>query len=78
MKIVADYLRSENHAQDLEQFYFSELEIYEKELGAEHLDLLPILNGLASLYENQGRIEEAKKMEARATSIKHKQLAADE
>ena len=53
------------------------LAIREKQLGENHPDVAQSLNNLASLYESQGKYEEAEPLYRRSLAIKEKQLGED-
>jgi len=62
---------------DAELPYVRALEISEKELGKNHLDVATSLNNLAGLYYAQGKLTNAEPLYTRALAIKEKALGKD-
>jgi tetratricopeptide (TPR) repeat protein len=57
--------------------YLQALEIYQRQLGADHLEVATNLNNLALLYRLQGRYAEAEPCYLQALEIRQRQLGAD-
>jgi CHAT domain-containing protein len=53
------------------------LAIYEKALGADHLDVATSLNNLAALYKSQGNYQAAEPLYKRSLAIREKTLGAE-
>ena len=66
---LAFNLRDRDRALKLEERYLYELQAYELELGSDHPELLVVLNNLGSLFQFQGRYEEAIEMYSRVLDI---------
>lgn len=62
---------------DAEPAFKRSLEIREKKLGPEHLEVANVLNNLAALYEDRGRYSEAEPLYMRSLEINEKQLGPD-
>lgn len=66
---LAFNLRDRDRTLQLEERYLYELQAYELELGTDHPELLVVLNNLGSLFQFQGRYEEAIEMYSRVLDI---------
>ena len=62
---------------EAEQPYQKALELYERQLGADHPDVANSLNDLAGLYYLQGKYEEAEPLLVRSLEIRERQLGVD-
>jgi len=62
---------------DAEPLHRRALDICEKALGAEHPDTAASLNNLASLLQDQGKLDEADPLLRRALGIREKALGAE-
>jgi tetratricopeptide (TPR) repeat protein len=60
-----------------ETFLLRSLEILERQLGADHLEVAASLNSLAALYYSQGHYSEAEPLYVRSLEIRERQLGAD-
>src|SRR6266542_2231333 len=69
---VAMILRKSGRQKAAEPCYLRALEIYEKQLGADHADVASVLNNLAVFYTNERRYTEAEKIHLRALAIRQK------
>jgi tetratricopeptide (TPR) repeat protein len=59
---------------EAEPLYLRSLNIYEHQLGSDHLDIAQSLNNLAALYQSQGRYSEAEPLYLRSLNIYEHQL----
>src|SRR6516164_126553 len=66
------------HYAEAEPLYKRVLEIREKALGANHLDVAASLNNLAELYRTEDRYAEAEPLFKRALTIKEKALGGED
>ena len=62
---------------EAEPLYLRSLEIYERQLGADHPDVATNLNNLAALYRAQGKYSEAEPLYLRSLEIRERQLGED-
>ena len=62
---------------EAEPLYLQALEIKQRQLGADHLNVAGSLNNLALLYYLQGRYNEAEPLCLQALEIRQRQLGAD-
>jgi tetratricopeptide (TPR) repeat protein len=69
---IALAYRKSGRQKAAEPYYLHALEIYEKQLGAEHADVASVLNNLAVFYTNERRFAEAEKTHLRALAIRDK------
>jgi len=69
---VALILRKSGRQKAAEPYYLHALQIYEKQLGPNHIDVASVLNNLAVFYTNERRYSEAEKIHLRALDIREK------
>ena len=69
---VALIFRKSGRQKAAEPYYLHALQIYEKQLGPDHVDVASVLNNLAVFYTNERRYTEAEKMHLRALRIREK------
>ena len=74
---LASQNQDEGQYEEAEELYKRALEIYEDELGEEHLYTAFVLNDLAMLYDEQERYKEAEKLYKRAVKIFENNLEND-
>jgi tetratricopeptide (TPR) repeat protein len=63
--------------QDAEKYLIHAIQLYEKTMGAEHLDTAQALNNLALLYNRQGKYHQAEVLYQRTLKIRERALGAD-
>lgn len=73
---IALMYRKSGRQKAAEPYYLHALELYEKQLGPEHVDVASVLNNLAVFYTNERRFGEAEQTHLRALGIREKMLPA--
>jgi tetratricopeptide (TPR) repeat protein len=68
---------SQGKYESAEPLYQRALDIWERQLGADHPSTATSLNNLAALYHSQGKYESAEPLYQRALDIYERQLGAD-
>src|SRR5438094_9571611 len=72
LKNVVLIVRKSGWQTAAESYYLHALQIYEKQLGPDHVDVASVLNNLAVSYTNERRYTEAETMHLRALRIREK------